>query len=63
MPMRPRSGSAFVIAPQEVVVELLGRRLLERDDLQPCGFTPDMTCLIVPSLPAASIAWKTTSSA
>ena len=25
---------------------------------QPCGFTPDMTCLIVPSLPAASMAWK-----
>ena len=23
--------------------------------LQPCGFTPDMTCLRVPSLPAASI--------
>jgi len=26
------------------------------------GFTPDMTCLMVPSLPAASIAWNTSSS-
>ena len=29
----------------------------------PCGLTPDITCSIAPSLPAASIAWKTTSSA
>ena len=29
----------------------------------PCGLTPDMTCSIALSLPAASIAWKTTSSA
>ena len=29
----------------------------------PWGFTPDMTCLIVLSFPAASIAWKTRSSA
>ena len=29
---------------------------------QPCGLTPDMTCLIVLSLPAASMAWKTSSS-
>src|SRR5262245_35305943 len=28
---------------------------------QPCGLTPDMTCLIVLSFPAASIAWKTSS--
>ena len=28
----------------------------------PCGLTPDMTCSIVESLPAASIAWNTTSS-
>ena len=30
---------------------------------QPCGLTPDMTCLIAPSLPAASIAWKISSTA
>ena len=28
---------------------------------QPCGLTPDITCLIAPSLPAASIAWKISS--
>ena len=28
---------------------------------QPCGLTRDMTCLIVPSFPAASIAWNTSS--
>ena len=33
MPMRPRSGSAIMAAPHEIVVELLGRRLLERGDL------------------------------
>ena len=27
----------------------------------PCGFTPDMTWLMVPSFPAASIAWNTSS--
>ena len=29
----------------------------------PCGLTPDMTCLIALSLPAASIAWNTARSA
>jgi hypothetical protein len=35
MPMRPRSGSRVVEAPEEIVVELLARRLPERDDLDP----------------------------
>ena len=29
--------------------------------LQPCGFTPDITCLMVLSFPAASMACRTTS--
>ena len=33
MPIRPRSGSALAVAPEEVVVEFLGRRLLEAVDL------------------------------
>ena len=28
---------------------------------QPCGLTPDITCLMAPSLPAASMAWKISS--
>ena len=30
---------------------------------QPCGLMPDITCLIAPSLPAASMAWKMSSTA
>ena len=33
MPMRPRSGSAFVDAPQVVVIAFLGRGRLEAEDL------------------------------
>jgi hypothetical protein len=36
---------------------------LNERTLTPCGVTPDMTCSIVESLPAASSAWNTTSSA
>ena len=34
---------------------------LNENTWHPVGFTPDMTCLMVPSLPAASIAWNTSS--
>ena len=30
---------------------------------QPCGLMPDITCLIAPSFPAASMAWKISSTA
>ena len=43
-------------APEEVVVELLGGGLLERDHLDALRVHPDITCLITESLPAASIA-------
>ena len=57
---------SFQASPEIVVVEFLRGRGLEGSadgDLkekisQSCGFIPDMTCLIVPSLPAASIAWR-----
>ena len=37
MPMRPRSGSAPGVSPEEVVVELLGRGMLEAVDLAALG--------------------------
>ena len=33
MPMRPRSGRSRVRAPQEVVLQFLGARVLEAEDL------------------------------
>ena len=36
---------------------------LNENTWQPCGLIPDITCLIAPSLPAASIAWKMSSTA
>jgi len=56
-------GQAGAAAPQKVVVELLFAGVLEAETWQPCGLTPDITCLIAPSLPAASMAWKISSSA
>ena len=41
----------------------LGLGCLKLETWQPCGFTPDMTCRMAPSLPAASMPWKITSSA
>ena len=51
----------FHAAPQVVVIEIFAVGALKEVTWQPCGFTPDMTCLIVPSFPAASIAWKMSS--
>ena len=56
-------GQRLGDAPQEVVVELLRDGFLNQTTWTPCGLTPDITCSIALSLPAASIAWKTTSSA
>ena len=47
------------VAPQVVVVEVLGRGILKLLTWTPWGLTPLMTWRIVPSLPAASIAWRT----
>ena len=40
------------------MVEIFLVGALKEETWQPCGFTPDITCLIVPSFPAASMAWK-----
>ena len=56
----PALGQGLDASPQVIVVELLGEGCLKLVTWQPCGFTPDMTCRIVPSFPAASIAWKIT---
>ena len=45
--------------PEEIVVQLdRAVGALKLATWQPCGFTPENTCLIAPSFPAASIAWK-----
>ena len=46
-------------APQEVVVEFLGGWLLNENTWTPCGFTPDITCSIAESFPAAFMACRT----
>ena len=45
--------------PQVVVRSSLAVGALKLDTCTPCGFTPLITCRIVPSLPAASMAWNT----
>src|SRR5947207_2019993 len=53
----------FHASPEVIVVRSSLEGDLNEYTWQPCGFTPDMTCLIAPSLPAASIAWKIRSTA
>ena len=48
------------VPPQVVVPEFRRDGSLKLDTLTPCGFTPLITCRIVPSLPAASRACSTT---
>ena len=45
MPMRPRSGSAFIDAPQVVWSSSSADGALKLKTWQPCGLTPDMTWL------------------
>ena len=63
MPMRPRSGSARVLRQRKSWSSSSALGCLKLYTWQPWGLTPDMTCLMTPSLPAASIAWKISSSA
>ena len=63
MPMCPRFGRYGVQRHRKSWSSSSLEGALNEATSQPCGFTPDMTCLIVPSLPAASIAWKTSSTA
>ena len=63
MPMRPRSGSALEMRQRKSWSSSSADGFLNETTCTPCGFTPDMTCSIAESLPAASIAWRTTSTA
>src|SRR5262245_33804764 len=63
MPIWPRSGSASEIRHRKSWSSSSLDGFRNETTCTPCGFTPDMTCLIVESLPAASIAWKTSSRA
>ena len=61
MPIRPRSGRFFVVRHMKSWSSSSFDGALNENTWQPCGLMPDMTCLIAPSLPAASIAWKISS--
>ena len=63
MPMRPRSGSFRVAFHRKSWSSSSALGCLKLNTWQPWGFTPDITCLMALSLPAASIAWKISSSA
>ena len=60
IPMRPRSGAFFWMRQRNVWSSSSLEGPLNDTTDTPCGFTPVMTCSIVESLPAASIAWNTT---
>src|SRR6266853_792537 len=60
MPILPRSGRARVARHRKSWFSSSVEGSLNALTLQPWGFKPDMTCLIVPSFPAASMAWRTT---
>ena len=59
MPIRPRSGAARWVRQRKSWSSSSVDGCLNDVTWQPCGFTPESTCLMVPSLPAASMAWKT----
>ncbi len=63
MPIRPRSGRALLMRHRKSWSSSSLEGCRKETTWTPCGFTPDITCSIVESFPAASSAWKTTSSA
>jgi hypothetical protein len=58
MPMRPRSGRSRVVRQRKSCSNSVALGCLKLKTWQPYGLTPDITCLMAPSFPAASIAWK-----
>ncbi len=60
MPILPRSGRACVARQRKSRFNSSVEGSLNALTLQPWGFKPDMTCLIVLSFPAASMACRTT---
>ena len=57
MPMRPRSGRSLVVRQRKSCSNSAALGCLKLNTWQPCGLTPDITCLMALSFPAASIAW------
>jgi hypothetical protein len=53
----------FQTTPKIIVIEVFAGSRLERIDLATLGLTPDMTCSIAQSFPAAPIAWNMNSTA
>src|SRR5262249_22522023 len=60
MPILPRSGSRTMHRHRKLWSNSSLDGCLKLKIWQPWGFTPDITCLMIPSLPAASIACSTT---
>src|ERR1700676_1009592 len=60
MPIMPFSGVAKWLRHRKSCASSFAEGSLKDVTLQPCGFTPDMTCRIVPSFPPASMACKMT---
>jgi len=60
MPIRPRSGRSRVVRRRKSCYSSAALGCLKLNTWQPCGLTPDIACLMAPSLPAASMAWKIT---
>ncbi len=63
IPIRPRSGAALLMRHRNVWSSSSLDGCLNETTCTPWGFTPDMTCSMVESLPAASMAWNTMSRA
>ena len=63
MPILPRSGRRRDARHMKSWSSSSWLGALKECTSQPCGFTPYMTCSITLSLPAASMAWKISSTA
>ena len=63
MPIRPRSGRSRVVRHRKSCCSSVALGCLKLNTWHPCGLMPDITCLMAPSLPAASIAWNISSTA
>src|SRR5438876_1681778 len=61
--MRPRSGKERLVRHMKSWSSSSAEGALNANTCVPCGFTPDITCSMVLSLPAASMAWNMSSTA
>jgi hypothetical protein len=58
MLIRPRSGRSRLVRHTKIVFQFGSAGCLKLNTWHPWGLTPDITCLMAPSFPAASIARK-----